>query len=83
MFLWDYISNKKREEKNQEVIKNTLEAVSTTVKTISECLVEMKQNNQNISKSLDILQQTVNNQSNKIDRILEINLTNKDGKEIK
>ena len=83
MFLWDYISNKKREEKNQEVIKNTLETVSTTVKTISECLVEMKQNNQNISKSLDILQQTVNNQSNKIDRILEINLTNKDGKEIK
>ena len=71
LFLWDYITNKQREEKNQEVIKTTLETVNSTTKTIADCLIEMKQNNINMSKSLDILQKTVDTQSEKIDKLLE------------
>lgn len=75
LFLWDYITNKKREEKNQEVIKNTLDTVNNTTKTIADCLIEMQQNNKNMSKSLDILQQSVDNQSQKIDRLLDIGIS--------
>lgn len=75
LFLWDYITNKKREEKNQEVIKNTLDTVNNTTKTIADCLIEMQQNNKNMSKSLDILQQSVDNQSQKIDRLLDIEIS--------
>ena len=75
LFLWDYITNKKREEKNQEVIKNTLVTVNNTTKTIADCLIEMQQNNKNMSKSLDILQQSVDNQSKKIDRLLDIEIS--------
>lgn len=76
LFLWDYISNKKREERNQEVIKNTLDTVNNTTKTIANCLIEMQQNNKNMAKSLDILQQSVDNQSQKIDRLLDIEIAN-------
>ena len=75
LFLWDYITNKKREEKNQEVIKNTLDTVNNTTKTIADCLIEMQHNNKNMSKSLDILQQSVDNQSQKIDRLLDIEIS--------
>ena len=75
LFLWDYITNKKREEKNQEVIKNTLDTVNNTTKTIADCLIEMQQNNKNMSKSLDILQQSVDNQSQKIDRLFDIEIS--------
>lgn len=75
LFLWDYITNKKREEKNQEVIKNTLDTVNNTTKTIADCLIEMQQNNKNMSKSLDILQQSADNQSQKIDRLLDIEIS--------
>lgn len=71
LFLWDYITNRKREEKNQEIIKNTIITVNETTKTISNCLLEMQQSNVNMSKSLDILQQTVNQQSSKLDRLLD------------
>lgn len=71
LFLWDYITNRKREEKNQEIVKNTIITVNETTKTISNCLLEMQQSNSNMSKSLDILQQTVNQQSSKLDRLLD------------
>lgn len=68
LFLWDYIVNRKREEKNQEIIKNTIAAVNDTTKTISGCLIEIQQSNMNMSKSLDILQQSMNQQSEKLDK---------------
>lgn len=68
LFLWDYIVNRKRDEKNQEIIKETISAVNDTTQTISKCLIEIQQSNINMSKSLDILQQSMNQQSEKIDK---------------
>ena len=38
---------------------------------IKDCLEEMKVSNNNITKSLDILQTSVDNQSSKLDRLLD------------
>lgn len=64
LFLWDWKNNKTD-------VKKTLEAIRDSNITISACLMEMKQSNNNISKSLDILQRSLDNQTEKIDKILE------------
>ena len=64
LFIWDWVTNKKE-------IKKTLEAIESSETTIANCLIEMKSSNANISKSLDILQKSLDNQTQKIDRLLE------------
>lgn len=64
LFIWDWITNKKE-------IKKTLETIKTSEETIADCLIEMKSSNTNISKSLDILQKSLDNQTQKIDKLLE------------
>lgn len=64
IFLWDYVANKKD-------MKKTLDTVRETSETISKCLIEMKQQNNNTAKSLDLLQRSMDNAEEKIDKILE------------
>ena len=71
VFLWDFISNKKKSLENQDMIKTTLETVEKTTVTISECLKEIQQSNLNTAKSLELLQKQMDNTDNKIDKILE------------
>ena len=71
IFLWDYVTNKKTNIDNQEIIKNTLTTVEETSTTIANCLREMQQQNINTSKSLDLLQQQMENTDKKIDILLE------------
>ena len=71
LFLWDYVSNKKKLAENQEMIKSTLKTVEETTTTISNCLVEMQQTNLNTAKSLELLQRQMENIDKKIDILLE------------
>ena len=71
LFLWDYVSNKKKLAENQEMIKSTLKTVEETTTTISNCLVEMQQTNLNTAKSLELLQRQMENTDKKIDILLE------------
>lgn len=71
IFLWDYVSNKKKNVENQETIKTTLAVVQESTSTISNCLVEMQQTNANTAKSLELLQKQMENTDKKIDIILE------------
>lgn len=71
LFLWDYISNKKKNIENQETIKTTLEVVKETTTTISSCLIEMQQTNLNTAKSLELLQKQMENTDKKVDKLLE------------
>lgn len=64
IFLWDYVANKKD-------MKKTLDTVRETSETISKCLIEMKQQNNNTAKSLDLLQRSMDNAEEKINKILE------------
>lgn len=64
IFLWDYVANKKD-------IKKTLDTVRETSETISKCLVEMKQQNNNTAKSLELLQKSMDNTEHKIDRLID------------
>lgn len=64
IFLWDYVANKKD-------MKKTLDTVRETSETISKCLIEMKQQNNNTAKSLDLLQRSMDNAEEKIDKMLE------------
>lgn len=72
LFLWDYIVNRKRDAQNQEIMKDSLNAVKESTSAISKCMEEIKQSNDNISKSLDIVQQNVNKQSDKLDKLLDL-----------
>ena len=47
LFIWDWITNKKD-------TKKTLNAIQSSNENIASCLIEMKQSNANISKSLDL-----------------------------
>lgn len=71
IFLWDYVTNKKKTAENQEVIKTTLETVGKTITTISSCLKEMQQQNLNTAKSLELLQNQMETTDKKIDILLE------------
>lgn len=71
LFLWDYISNKKKNIENQETIKTTLEVVKESTTTISNCLIEMQQTNQNTAKSLELLQKQMESTDKKVDKLLE------------
>ena len=63
IFLWDYVANKKD-------MKKTLDTVRDTSETISKCLVEMKQQNNNTAKSLELLQKSMDNTEGKIDILI-------------
>ncbi len=71
LFLWDYVSNKKKLAENQEMIKSTLKTVEETTTTISNCLIEMQQTNLNTAKSLELLQKQMESTDKKIDILLE------------
>ena len=71
IFLWDYVSNKKKNVENQETIKTTLAVVENTTKTISSCLLEMQQQNLNTAKSLELLQKQMESTDKKVDILLE------------
>lgn len=64
IFLWDYVANKKD-------MKKTLDTVRDTNETISKCLIEMKQQNNNTAKSLELLQKSMDNTEEKIDRLMQ------------
>ena len=64
LFIWDWITNKKE-------TKKTLNAIQVSNENIASCLIEMKSSNINISKSLDLLQKSLDNQTDKIDKLLE------------
>lgn len=71
IFLWDYISNKKKNIENQEAIKTTLSVVKESTTTISQCLIEMQQTNLNTAKSLELLQKQMESTDKKVDILLE------------
>lgn len=71
LFLWDYVSNKKKLAENQEMIKSTLKTVEETTTTISNCLAEMQQTNLNTAKSLELLQKQMESTDKKVDKLLE------------
>lgn len=71
LFLWDYVSNKKKIAENQEIIKDTLTTVKETDNTIANCLKEMQQQNLNTAKSLELLQKQMESTDKKVDKILE------------
>lgn len=64
IFLWDYVANKKD-------MKKTLDTVRDNSETISQCLIEMKQQNSNTAKSLELLQKSMDNTEHKIDKLIE------------
>lgn len=64
IFLWDYVANKKD-------MKKTLDTIRDTNETISKCLIEMKQQNNNTAKSLELLQKSMDNTEEKIDRLMQ------------
>lgn len=65
LFLWDWITNKK-------TVTNTLKTISKASENIEECLRNIEQNNSNITKSLDLLQNLMENQDKKIEKLLDI-----------
>lgn len=71
IFLWDYVANKKKNVENQETIKTTLAVVKESTTTISNCLIEMQQTNQNTAKSLELLQKQMESTDKKVDKLLE------------
>lgn len=71
LFIWDYVSNKKKLAENQEMIKSTLKTVSESTATISNCLNEMQQTNLNTAKSLELLQKQMESTDKKVDKLLE------------
>ena len=71
IFLWDYVANKKKNVENQETIKTTLEVVKESTTTISNCLIEMQQQNLNTAKSLELLQKQMESTDKKVDKLLE------------
>lgn len=63
MFLYDWFNTK-------QDTKKTLKAIEENSKNVSACLEEMSISNNNISKSLDLLQTTLDNHTEKIDFII-------------
>ena len=73
LFLWDYNTEKKKLQENQEIMKTTLTTLDNTSKTISNCLNEMQQTNSNTAKSLELLQKQMEMTDKKVDILLEKN----------
>lgn len=63
LFLWDWLVAKQDTRKS-------LKAIEENSKNVSACLDEMNKANTNISKSLDLLQTSLDNQTEKIDFLL-------------
>ena len=71
LFIWDYVANKKKNVENQETIKTTLAVVKESTTTISNCLIEMQQTNQNTAKKLEHLKKQMESTDKKVDKLLE------------
>ena len=57
LFIWDWISNKKK--------------IADTIEQNAQCLEEIKKTNENTSVSLELLKQQMEKSDNKIDKLLE------------
>lgn len=64
LFIWDWITNRK-------VVTDTLKEMAATNANIEKCLVNMEQHNENVSKSLDLLNKAMESQDWKLDKLLE------------
>ena len=64
LFIWDWITNRK-------VVTGTLKEMAATNANIEKCLVNMEQHNENVSKSLDLLNKAMESQDWKLDKLLE------------
>lgn len=64
LFIWDWITNRK-------VVTDTLKEMAATNSNIEKCLVNMEQHNENVSKSLDLLNKAMESQDWKLDKLLE------------
>lgn len=63
LFIWDWITNRK-------VVTDTLKEMAATNANIEKCLVNMEQHNENVSKSLDLLNKAMESQDWKLDKLL-------------
>lgn len=64
LFIWDWITNRK-------VVTDTLKEMAATNANIEKCLLNMEQHNENVSKSLDLLNKAMESQDWKLDKLLE------------
>lgn len=64
LFIWDWIANKKEN-------RSSLRSIAKSMELVEDCMGEIKISNTNISKSLNILQTSVDNTSNKLDILLD------------
>lgn len=64
LFIWDWVANKKEN-------RASLKSISKSMSIVEDCMSEIKASNINISKSLSILQTSVDNTSNKLDILLD------------
>lgn len=74
LFIWDWVTNK-------QTITQTLKTIATASDNITKCLKNLEkndndlskyieQNNTNISKSLDLLQKSMDEHDRKLDKLL-------------
>lgn len=64
LFIWDWV-------KNRKLIVTTLQEMATTNSNIEKCLNNMTQNEDNMAKSLEILQKSMEAQDWKLNKLLE------------
>lgn len=65
LFIWDWVANRKE-------TTNALSSIKDAVTSINSFLENEKENNENISKSLDLLQKSMDRHDKKLDTLLEI-----------
>lgn len=64
LFIWDWV-------KNRKLIVTTLQEMATTNSNIEKCLSNMTQNGDNMAKSLELLQKSMEAQDWKLNKLLE------------
>ena len=64
LFIWDWV-------KNRKLIVTTLQEMATTNSNIEKCLSNMTQNEDNMAKSLELLQKSMEAQDWKFNKLLE------------
>lgn len=64
LFIWDWV-------KNRKLIVTTLQEMATTNSNIEKCLSNMTQNEDNMAKSLELLQKSMEAQDWKLNKLLE------------
>lgn len=64
LFIWDWV-------KNRKLIVTTLQEMATTNSNIEKCLSNMTQNEDNMAKSLELLQKSMEDQDWKLNKLLE------------